>query len=50
MHLSHVPRMASGNGTGGSQIARRNLLGQVFHRILLKFLKHWSMALFRRAP
>ena len=37
MHLSHVPGMAQGDDAGGSEIARGNLLGQVFHRILLKF-------------
>jgi len=50
MHLSYVPGVAQGEDPGGSRIARRNLLGQVFHRFLLKFFRHWSMVLFRRAP
>ena len=39
MHLPYVPGIPQRDDTGGSQIARRNLLGQVFHRILLKFFK-----------
>jgi len=35
MHLSYVPGMAQGDDSGRNQIAPRNLLGQVFHRIPL---------------
>lgn len=39
MHLSYVPGMAQGDDAGGSQVAHRKLLMQVFHRILHKVLK-----------
>jgi hypothetical protein len=38
MHLSYLPGVAEADGAGGSEIVRRNLLGQVFHRILPKVL------------
>jgi len=39
MLLWYVPGMAQGDDAGGSQIAYRKLLRQVFHRILPKVLK-----------